>query len=91
MSKVMIVTEDKIKQILGSNDEFRRVLDMMAPLEIDRLAQLIVNIVKEAGQNSSSTKQTITDALEESKDIFGNLNLTEMLNLDDLLKQIYQT
>ncbi len=87
----MTITEDKIKQILSSNDNSRRLLDMLAPLELDRLTQLIVNLINEAGSNHGSAKQLLIDALEDSADIFGYLNLAEMLNVDDLLKQIYTT
>ena len=86
----MLITEEQIKQMLRFDETSRRLLDMLASLEIDRLAQLIASVVRDSGQNQQTVRQSITDALEESKDIFGNVNLAQKLNLDDLLKRIYQ-
>ncbi len=100
----MNITGSQIKQIIDSSATGPyRVADKLAPLEMDRLAGLILNVLDEFEEKQKNRPQItfeqwsvqvrglIIDSLEESKDILGNLNLMEMLNLSEMLKQIYQS
>lgn len=87
----MTITEDQIEKILHSQESAHRLLDLLALLEADRLVHLIASLVNEGGQSREAVKQSIIDALEQDKEIFGYLKLSQMFNLDDLLLQIYQS
>jgi len=68
-------------------------MDVLAPQEIDRLASLVLSVLTDTDvpyeQWQPRVKQTLTDALLEDKQMFGNLDLAHMLKIDELLKQIY--
>jgi len=84
----MNISENKIQEILRAMNDPNHLMDKMAPLEIDRLIELIAKAVNDAGSKPGSAKQLIIDQLDESADVFGYLNLTGMLNIDELLKRI---
>jgi len=85
----MINSEEQIGQILNSDEAFRKLKDLLAPLEIDRLAELISSVLQEAEADKKvPAKQLLEDALSRDKKIFGNLNLSNMMDIDGLLKQL---
>ena len=98
----MNITEDKIRQIFHSISDPYGLMDKLAPQEIARLTELVFVTISEWEEKQGAKprlsfdqwlpimKGLIVDALEQSQEVFGYLNLSEMLSMDELLNQIYQ-
>ena len=97
----MILDRDDIENILHIIPNSYGLIDMLAPQEVKRLSELIYDVLFQASENarvnahmkheewSKIIKRSLLESLENSKLIFGNLNLSNMLNIDELIKNMY--
>ena len=87
----MNITKDRIEEVLSSIDTHRKLWDMLAQMEKDRLSELVYVTLNEVGQDRDKTKTSLLEALRRSKEFFGNLHLSEMLDIDRVLEQIHKS